>query len=57
MAPDMPDMIDVHICNMITCHQEVPNKMRFTAAINILRVGASTLAGEGVRPASVGILR
>jgi putative transposase len=27
------------------------------AAINILRVGASTLAGEGVRPASVGILR
>jgi putative transposase len=27
------------------------------AAINILRVGASTLAGEGVRPASGGILR
>ncbi|HQA04137.1 MAG TPA: transposase [Thermodesulfovibrio thiophilus] len=27
------------------------------AAINILRVGASTLRGEGVRPASAGILR
>lgn len=27
------------------------------AAINILRVGTSTLAGEGVRPASAGILR
>lgn len=27
------------------------------AAINILRVGASTLAGEGVRPAPAGILR
>lgn len=28
-----PDMIDVHICNMITCHQEVPNKMRFTISL------------------------
>ena len=27
------------------------------AAVNILRVGASTLAGEGVRPASAGVLR
>jgi putative transposase len=27
------------------------------AAINILRVGASTLGGEGVKPASAGILR